>query len=75
MLRLTGIQSEAGACPVIPAAEEVPYGASTSSERFFLPPNSNGFLPIHDNQPGQGPNFDSFHYRWETWHIGSAPYC
>ncbi|RVW80137.1 hypothetical protein CK203_054144 [Vitis vinifera] len=37
MLRLTGIQSEAGACPIIPAAEEVPYGASTSSERFFLP--------------------------------------
>ena len=29
---------------------------------FFLPPDSNGFLPIHDNQRGQKSNFDSFYY-------------
>ncbi|RVW68341.1 putative mitochondrial protein [Vitis vinifera] len=44
------IQSEAGACPIIPAAEEVSYGATASSKRLFLSPDSHGFLPIHDNQ-------------------------
>ncbi|RVW78602.1 hypothetical protein CK203_046732 [Vitis vinifera] len=37
------IQSEAGACPIIPTAEEVSYGASVSSKRFFLPPDSHRF--------------------------------
>ncbi|RVW26334.1 hypothetical protein CK203_111857 [Vitis vinifera] len=70
-----GIQSEAGACPIIPAAEEVSHGALVDSKRFFLSPDSHGFLSIHDNQRGQESNFNSFHYRWETWHIGSTPYC
>ncbi|RVW34755.1 hypothetical protein CK203_101296 [Vitis vinifera] len=30
------IQSEARACPIIPAAEEISYGASASSKGFFL---------------------------------------
>ena len=75
MLRLTGIQSEAGACPIIPAAEEVSHGALADSKRLFLSPDSHGFLPVHDNQRGQESNLDSFHNRWETWHIGSTTYC
>ncbi|RVW58959.1 Retrovirus-related Pol polyprotein from transposon 17.6 [Vitis vinifera] len=43
------IQSEAGACPIIPAAEEVPYGALLAPRDFFYP-GSHGFLSIHDNQ-------------------------
>ena len=39
LLRLTGIQSEAGACPIIPAVEEVSYGAAASSKRLFLSPD------------------------------------
>ncbi|RVW98972.1 hypothetical protein CK203_033864 [Vitis vinifera] len=44
------IQSEARACPIIPAAEEISYGASASSKGFFLSPGSHGLLPDHDNQ-------------------------
>ncbi|RVW37072.1 Transposon Tf2-11 polyprotein [Vitis vinifera] len=59
------IQSEARACPIIPAAEEVSYGASASSKRLFLSPDSHGFLPIHDNQralqiPFEPTQFDNF---------------
>ncbi|RVW70104.1 hypothetical protein CK203_062280 [Vitis vinifera] len=60
LLRLSSIQSEAGACPIIPAAEEVPYGASASSKRLFLSPDSHGFLSIHDNQRGQESNLIHF---------------
>ncbi|RVW97579.1 hypothetical protein CK203_046482 [Vitis vinifera] len=45
------IQSEAGACPIIPAAEEVPYGALARLQETFSTPDSHGFLSIHDNQP------------------------
>ncbi|RVW61816.1 hypothetical protein CK203_065726 [Vitis vinifera] len=39
------IQSEARACPIIPAAEEISYGASASSKDFSIPgqPNSTIF--------------------------------
>ncbi|RVW71874.1 Retrovirus-related Pol polyprotein from transposon opus [Vitis vinifera] len=37
LLRLSSIQSEARACPIIPAAEEVSYGASASSKDFSIP--------------------------------------
>ncbi|RVW34333.1 hypothetical protein CK203_115823 [Vitis vinifera] len=33
---ISSIQSEARACPIIPAAEEISYGASASSKGFFL---------------------------------------
>ncbi|RVW25161.1 Retrovirus-related Pol polyprotein from transposon opus [Vitis vinifera] len=49
LLRLSSIQSEAGACPIIPAAEEYIW-STASSKRLFLSPDSHGFLPIHDNQ-------------------------
>ena len=60
MLRHSSIPSEAGACPIIPIAEEVPYGASTSSERFFLPKGSHGFLSIHENQQVRDPTLIHF---------------
>ncbi|RVW25170.1 hypothetical protein CK203_112500 [Vitis vinifera] len=37
LLRLSSIQSEAGACPIIPAAEEVSYGALLAPRDFFYP--------------------------------------
>ncbi|RVW78133.1 hypothetical protein CK203_049714 [Vitis vinifera] len=57
---LKNIQSEARACPIIPAAEEISYGASASSKRLFLSSDSHGFLPIHDNQRSQNPTLIHF---------------
>ncbi|RVW77432.1 hypothetical protein CK203_048045 [Vitis vinifera] len=54
------IQSEARACPILPAAEEISYGASASSKGFFLSPGSHGLLPDHDNQRSKKSNSDHF---------------
>ncbi|RVW70871.1 hypothetical protein CK203_061427 [Vitis vinifera] len=54
------IQSEARACPIIPAAEEVSYGATASSKRLFLSSDSHGFLPVHDNQKVRNPTLIHF---------------
>ncbi|RVW89512.1 hypothetical protein CK203_043635 [Vitis vinifera] len=71
MLRLTGIQSEAGACPIIPAAEEVPYGASASSERLFLPRVATDFYQSMTTNQVRESNFDSFHYHGRHGILGA----
>ncbi|RVW66570.1 hypothetical protein CK203_064619 [Vitis vinifera] len=52
------IQSEARASPILPAAEEVPYGASASSKRFFLPRIATDFYQsMTSKEPTQFDNF------------------
>ncbi|RVW36103.1 hypothetical protein CK203_079657 [Vitis vinifera] len=53
-------ESEAGACPVIPAAEKVPYGASSSSKRFFLPRVATDFYQSMTTNQVRDPTFIHF---------------
>ncbi|RVX11252.1 Retrovirus-related Pol polyprotein from transposon 17.6 [Vitis vinifera] len=59
LLRLSSIQSEAGACPIIPAAEEVSYGALLAPRDFFYPRIAT-ISTIHDNQRGRNPTLIHF---------------
>ncbi|RVX05334.1 hypothetical protein CK203_013585 [Vitis vinifera] len=58
LLRLSSIQSEARACPIIPAAEEVSYGALLAPRDFFYPRIATDFYQsMTTKEPTQFDNF------------------
>ncbi|RVW94325.1 hypothetical protein CK203_037935 [Vitis vinifera] len=65
------IQSEAGACPIIPAAEEVSYGALLAPRDFFYPRIATDFYQSMTTKEVRNPTLIHFTIRWETWYIGS----